>query len=159
MNQFIFDDQAHLEECKAADDKYNDLSRAFAIKEQEYANNMNELNDINIKLRKEIELLKSKYEKKIQMLTLNNKELNARVGNLINVLIGLKDYAISIERNMNDISEGNYGFSGVNNNYQNFDNRNKIEGNRELLNNMRNMINQIDNKILNDDRMMRNQMY
>ena len=40
---------------------------------------MAQLNVLNNNLRIELDLIKSKYEKKIQILTLNNNELNARV--------------------------------------------------------------------------------
>ena len=57
-------------------------------------------------------------KKKIQNLTLNNNELNMRVKNLMNSLIALKDYALSIERNMNEaqnlrqnIANSNYSIS------------------------------------------------
>ena len=41
-------------------------------------------------------------KKKYNYLLLSNNELNERVKNLINSLIALKDYAMSIERNMNN---------------------------------------------------------
>ena len=90
------------------DKKYNDLIKVFEIKEKEYANEINELLQLKKKNNNELELLKSKYEKKIQLLTLSNNELKERIKNLINSLIALKDYTMSIERNMND---GNLNFN------------------------------------------------
>ena len=169
INQYLNDDKIHFEECKEADKKYNDLANAYKIKERDYSAAMAQLNVLNNNLRVELELIKSKYEKKIQILTLNNNELNARVKNLINTLIGLKDYALSIERNMNDVSmmrqqgndsvfvrnncsflneenniNGNVGFGGR------FDENNQYQNSRELLNDMKNMINQIDDRINNE---------
>ena len=179
MNQYLYDEQLHIEECKEADKKYKDLANAYKIKERDYSAAMAQLNVLNNNLRIELELIKSKYEKKIQILTLNNNELNARVKNLINTLIGLKDYALSIERNMNDVSmmrqqgnncsmliKNNYSFTNDDNintsanNYTNvnmtyqgdykFDDNEKCQNSRELLNNMKNMINRIDLRMNND---------
>ena len=134
---------------------------------------MAQLNVLNNNLRVELELIKSKYEKKIQILTLNNNELNARVKNLINTLIGLKDYALSIERNMNDVSmmrqqgnncsmlvKNNYSFLNDDNNINcdnnnvgcggRIDENNQYQNSRELLNDMKNMIQQIDVRINNE---------
>ena len=61
------------------DKKYNDLIKVFEIKEKEYANEINELLQLKKKNNNELELLKSKYEKKIQLITLSNNELNERV--------------------------------------------------------------------------------
>ena len=173
INQYLSDDQLHFEECKEADKKYNDLANAYKIKERDYSAAMAQLNVLNNNLRIELDLIKSKYEKKIQMLTLNNNELNARVKNLINTLISLKDYALSIERNMNDVSfvrqqgnncsmfikNNNYSImnddniNNVNLTYQGdykFEENNKCQNSKQLLNSMKNMINQIDVKI-NDE--------
>ena len=92
---------------------------------------MAQLNVLNNNLRVELDLIKSKYERKIQILTLNNNELNARVKNLINTLIGLKDYALSIERNMNDVSmmrqQGNNCSMFVKNNCSSFLNEHPVK--------------------------------
>ena len=176
INQYLSDDQIHFEECKEADKKYNDLANAYKIKERDYSAAMAQLNVLNNNLRIELDLIKSKYEKKIQILTLNNNELNARVKNLINTLIGLKDYALSIERNMNDVTlmrqpgnysmilKNNYSFEdNINSSANNFNNpnltyqgdfkseeNNKCQNSRQLLNNMKNMIKRIDVNINND---------
>ena len=42
---------------------------------------------------------------------LTNNELNARVKNLINSLITLKDYALTIERNMNEVKSNNINYT------------------------------------------------
>ena len=111
INQYLNDDKLHFEECKQADLKYNDLAKAYKIKEQEYSEALAQLNILNNKLKVELELIKSKYEKKIQNLTLNNNELNVRVKNLMNSLIALKDYALSIERNMNEVQNLKHNFN------------------------------------------------
>ena len=127
INQYLNDDKLHFEECKQADLKYNDLANAYKIKEKEYSESLAQLNILNNNLRVELELIKTKYEKKIQNLTLNNNELNIRVKNLINSLIALKDYALSIERNMkeaqnlrqnfnNNMGNSNYSMIVRNNN-------------------------------------------
>ena len=180
INQYLSDDQIHFEECKEADKKYNDLANAYKMKERDYSAAMAQLNVLNNNLRIELDLIKSKYEKKIQILTLNNNELNTRVKNLINTLIGLKDYALSIERNMNDVTlmrqQGNNNYSMIlKNNYSlmnddnmnssvnninnpnltyqgdyKFDENNKCQNSRQLLNSMKKMINNIDANI-NDE--------
>ena len=180
INQYLSDDQIHFEECKEADKKYNDLANAYKMKERDYSAAMAQLNVLNNNLRIELDLIKSKYEKKIQILTLNNNELNIRVKNLISTLIGLKDYALSIERNMNDVTlmrqQGNNNYSMIlKNNYSlmnddninssvnninnpnltyqgdyKFDENNKCQNSRQLLNSMKKMINNIDANI-NDE--------
>ena len=158
--------------------KYNDLIKNYKIKEKEYSETLAQLNVLNNNLRVELDLIKSKYEKKIQNLILTNNELNARVKNLINSLITLKDYALTIERNMNEAKNSNnysmilknnnnslindeFGNNNLNNNnnlnltYQvdfnnySFDENN--QKNRELLNSMKNMLNHIDTKIYDEN--------
>jgi hypothetical protein len=96
------------------------------------------------------------------MLSLNNKELNSRVKNLINSLIALKDYAMSIEKNMNDAhlnlnsSPLNSQFLSFNNfNCENLDNNNlnveKDTYSNELIKGMKDMISKIDSKINNNN--------
>ena len=151
------------------------------MKEKEYSEALAQLNVLNNNLRVELELIKSKYEKKIQNLTLNNNELNMRVKNLMNSLIALKDYALSIERNMNEaqnlrqnIANSNnsmifrnnnnsfmndeFGNSNINNanlTYQgDFNNYTFDENNqksRDLLNNMKNMLNKIDTQLYDEN--------
>ena len=97
--------------------KYNSIVKNYKIKEKEYSEALAQLNVLNNNLRVELDLIKSKYEKKIQNLMLTNNELNARVKNLINSLITLKDYALTIERNMNEVKSNN-----INYNKNNFNN-------------------------------------
>ena len=181
MNQYLNDDKLHYEECRQVDQKYNNLVQAYKNKEKEYSEIIAKLNVIINNLKVDMELIKTKYEKKIQNLTLNNNELNARVKNLINSLIALKDYALTIERNLNEsqnlrnnINSSNYSMIMRNNNNSFFNeefgksNNNNInltyqgdfndytfdENNkksRELLNNMKNMINKIDTKFYEDN--------
>jgi len=128
LNQYLCDDEIHFEECKEADKKYNELAEAYKMKEKDCNSAIAQLNIMNNNLRTELELLKSKYEKKIKILTLNNEELNTRVKNLINTLISLKDYALSIERQLNDVplaqqQDGNNNYSMfVRNNFSSFEN-------------------------------------
>ena len=138
----------------------------YKDKEKEYNDAMAQVNVINENLRVELDRIKTKYEKIIQTLTLKNNELNMRVKNLINTLIGLKDYALNIERNLNRASLNgnninNYKYlqenyiqcNEVNNdnfneqndyqfNYEKLDEQNK--NCRQMINNMKNIINQID---------------
>ena len=181
INQYFNNDKLHFEECKQADLKYNDLANAYKLKEKEYSESLAQLNVLNNNLRVELELIKSKYEKKIQNLTLNNNELNMRVKNLMNSLIALKDYALSIERNMNEaqnlrqnIANSNYSmiFRNNNNSFMNdefgnsninnanltyqgdFNNYTFDENNqksRDLLNNMKNMLNKIDTQLYDEN--------
>jgi len=128
LNQYLCDDEIHFEECKEADKKYNELAEAYKMKEKDCNSAIAQLNIMNNNLRTELELLKSKYEKKIKILTLNNEELNTRVKNLINTLISLKDYALSIERQLNDVplaqqQDGNNNYSMfIRNNFSSFEN-------------------------------------
>ena len=147
------------------DKKYNDLIKAFELKEKEHKDEINKLNQINKKGNNDLEILKAKYEKKIQVLTLSNNELNSRIKNLINSLIALKDYAMSIERNMNDanlnINNSIYTNQGLNymgvnnicNQNNNFNNLNvdKDTYSHQLIQGMKDMINKIDSKIENNE--------
>ena len=63
INQYLSDEQIHIEECKEADKKYNDLANAYKNKERDYSAAMAQLNVLNNNLRIELELIKSKYEK------------------------------------------------------------------------------------------------
>ena len=111
INQYLNNDKIHFEECKQADQKYNGLAKSYKMKEKEYSEALAQLNVLNNNLRVELELIKSKYEKKIQDLMIKNNGLNERVKNLINSLIALKDYALSIERNMNEAQS--FGFNTI----------------------------------------------
>ena len=123
INQYLNNDKIHFEECKQADQKYNGLAKSYKMKEKEYSEALAQLNVLNNNLRVELELIKSKYEKKIQDLMLKNNGLNARVKNLINSLIALKDYALSIERNMNE--SPNFGHNTIYRNNNFLENKNK----------------------------------
>ena len=156
INQYLSDDKIHFQECQEADKKYNHLQNAYKIKQREHAEQMGGIQVENNNLRTEIELLKSKYEKQIQSLILNNNELNTRVKNLINILISLKDYALTIERNMNEISlerQNNLSLCENGNLNYGFNNGDIVLNNtsREMLNNMKNIINQIDTKFINEN--------
>ena len=137
INQYLNDDKIHFEECRQADQKYNNLAKNYKNKEKEYSETLAKLNVLNNNLRVELELIKSKYEKKIQDLMLNNNELNSRVKNLIKSLIALKDYALSIERNMNEA--------------QNFRNSNFNKNNDIIGKNNYSMIIKNNNSFMNDE--------
>ena len=124
LNQYLCDDQIHFEDCKEADKKYNELAEAYKNKEKDCNEALAQLNVLNNNLKTELELIKSNYEKKIKVLTLNNNELNTRVKNLINTLIGLKDYALSIERSLNDVNMIRQNTDDCNKNYSIFDRNN-----------------------------------
>ena len=87
------------------------------------------------------------------MLKLENEELNCRIKNLISTLISLKDYAMSIERNINDNGTPNLNNSMYNSIPYSYnvgmsvsDSDNKYS--KQLINGMKNMIAKIDSKIL-----------
>ena len=155
LTQFELNNKSQLNDYMELEKKYNDLLKAFEIKEKEHSNEINQLSQLNKKNNNELELLKSKYEKKIQLLTLSNNELNERVKNLINSLIALKDYAMSIERNMNDanLNINNSIYTSLGLNYLGLNhccNKNIIDKdkyNNDLINGMKDMISKIDSKI------------
>jgi chromosome segregation ATPase len=162
INQFELSSQSNKNECDKIDKQYNDLVKAYEIKEKEFQDKVLQIKSISQKRKNEMETLRSKYEKKIQSLTLNNNELNSRINNLINSLIALKDYAISIERNLNEASEINamnssmystMGFTtccgGCNN--CGFSSGRDNKDSEDLIQEMKDMINRIDSKILNNN--------
>ena len=135
------------------DKKYNALAQTLEIKEDEFQNEYEKYSSLLSKKQNEIDVLRAKYDKKVQMLKLENEQLNSRMKNLINTLISLKDYAISIERNMKDGNNyagnlnnsmyttmpysGTYTIGDDNNNYS-----------RQMINGMKNLIAKIDSKLL-----------
>ena len=145
LYQYETNGNFYLEEKRENDSKFNNLAQAFQIKEQEYAEEIEKLKKINQKLLNENEILRNKYEKKINLLTLQNNEACLRVRKLINTCISLKNYALNIERNMNMNNMNNSMILGGNNTIQYY------QKNKDLLSGMNNIINQIDSKILNDD--------
>jgi predicted RNase H-like nuclease (RuvC/YqgF family) len=162
INQFELSSQSNKNECDKIDKQYNDLVKAYEIKEKEFQDKVLQIKSISQKRKNEMETLRSKYEKKIQSLTLNNNELNSRINNLINSLIALKDYAISIERNLNEASVINamnssmystMGFTtccgGCNN--CGFSSGRDNKDSEDLIQEMKDMINRIDSKILNNN--------
>ena len=162
INQYELNSLTNIEECSKIDKQYNDLVKAYEIKEKEFQDKVLQIKSISQKRKNEMETLRSKYEKKIQSLTLNNNELNSRINNLINSLIALKDYAISIERNLNEASVINamnssmystMGFTtccgGCNN--CGFSSGRDNKDSEDLIQEMKDMINRIDSKILNNN--------
>jgi hypothetical protein len=68
----------------------------------------------------------------------------------------LKEYVLSIERNMNNINNTNNNnnnstYVGPNNNTFQGQRFSSVQKNRDILNGMNNIINQIDSKLLNDE--------
>ena len=161
LTQYELHSKSNKDECDKLDKQYNDLVKAFEIKEREFQDKAFQLKSVSQKRKNDMEILKSKYDKKIQSLTLNNNELNSRINNLINSLIALKDYAISIERNLNEANSVNvmnssmystmgYTICGGCNNCG-FDSGKNIQDSENLLNDMKNMNNRIDTNILNNN--------
>ena len=106
ISQYISQEKIRFEESKEADDKFSNLAKAFQIKEKEYSDEIKKLTKINKKLQNDNENLKAKYEKKINLLTLQNNEATLRVKKLINTCISLKEYAMNVERNMSNAQAG-----------------------------------------------------
>ena len=153
LYQYEANGNIYLEEKKESDNKFNNLAKAFQIKEKEFSDEIEKLKKINQKIIIENENLKSKYEKKINLLTLQNNEATLRVRKLINTCITLKKYLLSFERNMNanvNNNDNNSGYQGANNTVQ-VQRLASNQKNSNLLNGMNNIINQIDSKILNDE--------
>jgi len=151
LYQYEANGNIYLEEKKESDNKFNNLAKAFQIKEKEFSDEIEKLKKIDQKLKIENENLKSKYEKKINLLTLQNNEATLRVRKLINTCITLKNYLLSFERNMNaNVNNNNSGYQGVNNTVQG-QRLASNQKNSNLFNGMNNIINQIDSKILNDE--------
>ena len=150
LDQYEANGNYYLEEKKEKDYKFNNLAQAFQIKEQEYSDQIAKLKKINRKLQADNENLKIKYEKKVNLLTLQNNEATLRVRKLINTCITLKNYALSIQRNLNMNNMNNSKFLG-NNTFQG----QNYKGN--IVTGLNNLVNQIDSKILNDD--LLNQTY
>ena len=148
LNKYRANDNLYFEEQKQNENKFNNLAQAFHIKEQEYSDDIEKLRKINQKLQIENENLKNKYEKKVNLLTLQNNEATLRVRKLINTCISLKNYALTIERNlnMNMNNMNNSMFLGQGTKFMG-----NYQKNKDLLTGMNNIINQIDSKILNDD--------
>jgi len=161
LNQFEINTQSNKNECDKIDKQYNDLVKAINIKDKEFQDKFMQLNLIREKRRNDMENLKSKYEKKIQSLTLNNNELNSRINNLINSLIALKDYAMSIERNLNEANNLNIMNSSMysnvalsccgNCNNCGFSTGRNNQDSEDLIKEMKSMINRIDSKILSNN--------
>ncbi len=147
LGKYRAKDNLFFEEQKQNENKFNNLAQAFHIKEQEFSDEIEKLRKINQKLQIENENLKNKYEKKVNLLTLQNNESTLRVRKLINTCISLKNYALTIERNLN--------MSNMNNNSMFLGQGPQFMGNyqknKDLLAGMNNIINQIDSKILKDD--------
>ena len=102
INQYAQLVKAKNEEIQEADKKFNNLAKAFQIKEKEYSEQIIKLKNNNQGLISDSEDIKAKYEKKINLLTLQNNEATLRIKKLINTCITLKDYALSLERNINN---------------------------------------------------------
>ena len=154
INHYETNNNIYLEEKKENDDKFNNLAQAFQIKEAEFSEEIDKLKKLNQKLLSENQNLKSKYEKKINLLTLQNNEATLRVKKLIDTCISLKEYVLNIERNMNNVNNTNNNNStyvGPNNNTFQGQRFSSVQRNRDILNGMNNIINQIDSKLLNEE--------
>ena len=155
INQYELNSLTNIEECSKIDKQYNDLVKAFQIKENEFNERTNKFISISQRRSNNMELLKTKYEKKIQNLIISNNELNSRISNLINSLISLKDYAMSIERSLNEVNDMNnsmystQGITMINNCYSS--NRKNNKFNEELIKDMKDIIQRIDYNIMNNN--------
>jgi chromosome segregation ATPase len=107
LYQFEANGNIIFEEKKYNDNKINNMAQAFQIKEGELSEENEKLYKIIKKLEKENQNLQAKYEKRVNLLTLENNEASLRIRKLINTCITLKDYALNIERNMNNINLSN----------------------------------------------------
>lgn len=153
VSQYETHSKLHQDECREVDRKFNDLAKTLELKEDEFNAECEKYSALLKKNQNELDIVKAKYEKKCKMLKLENEELNCRIKNLISTLISLKDYAMSIERNIN-----NNGTPNLNNSMYNSipysynvgmnvgDSDNKYS--KQLINGMKNMIAKIDSKIL-----------
>jgi chromosome segregation ATPase len=154
LNQYKLSNNDNFEECNKIDKQYNDLYKAFQIKDSEFNEKSNQLKSVIQKRNSEKEKIKIKYEKEIQRLNLSNNELNSKITKLINSLIEIKDFAMSIEREVNETNELNnsiYSTQGlsINNNCYTT-NRNSNKFNQELIKDIKNMLEKIDYNIMNN---------
>ena len=149
ISQYETHSKLHLDECKEVDRKYNDLAKTLELKEEEYNAECERYSNLLKKSQNDIDVLKAKYEKKCQMLKLENDELNVRIKNLISTLISLKDYAMSVERNINDrnVNMNNSMYTASPYTY-NLIGDTDNQYSKQLINGMKNMIAKIDSKIL-----------
>ena len=149
ISQYETHSKLHLDECKEVDRKYNDLAKTLELKEEEYNAECERYSNLLKKSQNDIDVIKAKYEKKCQMLKLENDELNVRIKNLISTLISLKDYAMSVERNINDrnINMNNSMYTASPYTY-NLIGDTDNQYSKQLINGMKNMIAKIDSKIL-----------
>ena len=115
LTQYAEQEKIKNEDIQEADNKFNNLAKAFQIKEKEYSEQIIKLNNINQGLINDNENLKAKYEKKINLLTLQNNEASIRVKKLINTCISLKDYIMGLERNINNSKLGIGQLNNTNN--------------------------------------------
>ena len=153
VSQYETHSKLHHDECREVDRKFNDLAKTLELKEDEFNAECEKYSALLKKNQNELDIVKAKYEKKCKMLKLENEELNCRIKNLISTLISLKDYAMSIERNINDNGTPNLNNSMYNSIPYSYnvgmsvsDSDNKYS--KQLINGMKNMIAKIDSKIL-----------
>ena len=109
IDQFASQDKIRFEESQEYDNKFNNLAQAFQIKEKEFNDEIFQMRKINQKLMNDNENMRAKYDKKINLLTLQNNEASLRVKKLINTCIKLKDDLMTLQRK----TGMNMGTSGV----------------------------------------------
>ena len=109
IDQFANQDKIRFEESQEYDNKFNNLAQAFQIKEKEFNDEIFQMRKINQKLMNDNENMRAKYDKKINLLTLQNNEASLRVKKLINTCIKLKDDLMTLQRK----TGMNMGTSGV----------------------------------------------
>ena len=155
LNQYKLSNNDNFEEYNKIDKQYNDLYKAFQIKDSEFNEKSNQLKSVIQKRNIEKEKIKIRYENEIQNLILSNNELNSTISKLINNLIEVKDNAMSIERSINEANELNnsiYSTQGLTTNNNCYTtNRNYNKFNEELIKDIKNKIEKIDYNIMNNN--------
>ena len=79
LNQYELTSKSNKDECDKIDKQYNDLLKAYEIKEKEFQDKVTQIKLISQKRKNEMEIFKAKYDKRIQSLILNNNELTSRI--------------------------------------------------------------------------------
>ena len=149
----------HLEQCyDLIKQKFDEANNKFIAGENEWNNKEEELASIIEKANllmdqkdNEFEYISTKLEGKIQKLNLEKESLTERIKNLINTLIGLKDYALSVERSITIANEQNifnrnyFSNSGIRDDF------NTNDYSKTLISGMKEMIRKIDYKLMNEN--------
>lgn len=145
------------EEVEAVRQKYAELVDAFNAREEQFNNQIEEYNSVLAQKESNEEMLTNKYETALHKLKIENNSYKARIKNLMTTLTSLKDYAISVDRNMSEINDQSYinnlNNSGLNsfNGYVSFPEDQSLDYSRGLIKGMKDLLNKIDNKMIKED--------